>query len=255
MRRWLAVFIISALLVAVATVVGGWPGWYALLALIPGVIIGLPLDHAINAYLLRQPLRLFYVAAGMMLGVMSGMLVVLIMSVANAPSAITITASGTINAPVPRVWKTVEAPISWAQWDALVGQLEAKSHSGPTVGSTWKGVTQIAGQSIPTTNTITAYDPPNRFAWTIALPKGTRISALSEELQLKPTGDNATRATYTLRYHAPTLREHSGLLPSPADVLGSMVQPFIRRALAAVANGTISSLRKQVSGKDAKLQR
>ncbi len=203
MRQAIAILTIASVLVAVATAMGGWPGTSVWLALPAALILGAALSHIIDAWLRGTELRLLFSISGILLGTFASMFSVLLMAAANAPSDVDFVGTATIDAPSEEVWALAGEPTSWGRWNAWMAQIEPTT-AGPLVqGAEYRTVLAIGGSDVPATHTVTALEPPRRLAWHVALPPGSALDDVREEVVVEPHGGK-TRVTYRLRYHIPT---------------------------------------------------
>lgn len=99
-----------------------------------------------------------------------------------------------IDRPIQEVWDFVDDPNNQTMWQSHVERFEQLDGGPRQVGTTFRGVTRVAGQNLEWTAQTTEYEPPRANAFqSIEAPMSFRGST-----RLEPVGDDATRVTYLL---------------------------------------------------------
>lgn len=76
-----------------------------------------------------------------------------------------IEASITVNRPIEEVFTFTADVNNAAKWQSGIIEAVRTSSDPVGVGTTYRFKQQVVGQKMDTTGTLTAYDPPNRWAW------------------------------------------------------------------------------------------
>lgn len=99
-----------------------------------------------------------------------------------------------IDRPIKEVWDFLDDPNNQTMWQSNVEKFEQVDDGPRQVGTKFRGVTRVAGQSVEWTAQTTEYDPPRANAFqSIEAPMSFRGATT-----LEPVGDDATRVTYRL---------------------------------------------------------
>lgn len=196
---------IAALLLAGATAAWGWPGSYALVALVPGVLLGGTYGHVRRARQGAHPIRPGVIALGLVLGGVTLVASLAVFRAVNEPAAQELAAERVIEVPREDLWRVVADLETRPRWSPLVADIEAIGEPGPVaVGQRFRVSMRFEGQPLAAENTLTVVEAPRHLAWAITLVGGARLEDLTESITLEPQGLN-TRATVVVRYRVPSV--------------------------------------------------
>ncbi len=232
-----------AVLVLVPTALWGFPGLWALTALLPAFIIAATLRHARmprsyeegTAQPATPPVRPGVVVLGGLFALVTGAIALVFMWAAAAPSTIVITSSGRIEAPAAEVWdKVLDIPNrrSWSPWMATADPIGRSTDV--VVGMRYRATLALDRHQVPAELEVTAVDDEKRFAWNIVPTGEAQLSALLETVTLAPDGERATQVTYELRYEVPTVLARVG------------ERIAVRGSVERLAEATVGLLRQRV---------
>lgn len=124
-----------------------------------------------------------------------------------------VTRSSDIQASPEKIWPLIEDPkkeLSWRQPE--VAELEILGDEPVSVGTRYRGRTEMMGMTDQYTNEITEFDPPHRLAWRSV--DSTGMMAGNGYYQLTPIKDDITQFEISLEYH-------------PTSFIGRLVQPMM----------------------------
>lgn len=228
-----------ALLVVAATVAFGWPGWVALSAAAPALLLGSSVAHAIDALLGVTGLKPMRVVLGITLGSFAAITSLVLMWAATAPSAIVVEHRADVSSTPDLVWPTASDMTGWTRWDLLVTDLEplepvARGLDAPRPGDRFRSTLHVAERDIPAEHVLVEWLPERRITWRIELPEGSALTGLTYELLVSATAHGAQltgRLMYRLdsvtarAIHRMTLEgELSDLLRRSVGGLASLIQ-------------------------------
>lgn len=205
MRHLLAILGITAAFLIVGAALWGFPGGYALLALLPGVVIGGTGAHILGVVKGDHEVRPGVIVLGFVMGSVGGFAALAVFAAVNAPAAQLVEHSAVIGAPPETTWAAVREPEQRSRWNALTRDVEAIGRGGAVqVGNRYRATMEVDGSPVPTEQVITGLEAERRLAWRVEFPPGTQLQGFSEELSLEPS-DVDTRVTYRVRYDVPTV--------------------------------------------------
>ena len=124
-----------------------------------------------------------------------------------------VTRSSEIEAGPEYIWQFIEDPqkeLTWRQPE--VTDLEIVGDEPVSVGTRYRGRTEMMGVTDEYTNEIIEYDPPHRISWRAI--SSTGMVAGSGYYQLRPIGGGKTRFEISLEY-------------KPQSMLGRLVEPLV----------------------------
>ncbi len=227
-------------LVLVPTVLWGFPGPWALTAILPAFIIAATIHHA------RAPrtetsgpraLRPGVVVLGGLFGLLFSAVSLVFMWASTAPATVQISRSIEIDAPPADIWKTVVDFPNRATWSTWMADADPKGlYQGPVVGSTFTGTLALDRIQVPAELVITALENERRFAWNIVPKGGAELQEILETVTLEPSGERKTRVVYSLAYEVPTTVARVG------------ERIAVRGSVERLAESTVDRLRMRVLG-------
>ncbi len=238
MRHLASILAITALLVVAATIGFGWPGWFALTAAAPGLLLGSSIAHAIDALVGIAYLKPMRIVFGITFGSFAAITSLVLMWAATAPPEITIERSASVASTPDLIWPSVSDTTSWTRWDLLVTDLEPLDDGlaigPPKPGDRFRSSLHIAEGDLPAEHVLVAWEPERRITWRIELSGGAALTELTHELQVTPT-DAGSQLTGRLMYrldsvtaraiHRMTLEgELNDLLSRSVSGLASLIQ-------------------------------
>ncbi len=196
---------VAALVLLGATVAWGWPGVYALAALLPGLLIGATYGHVRRARQGAHPIRPGVIALGIVLGGVTLVASLAVFRAVNEPAAQELTAERVIAVPREELWGVVADLETRPRWSPLVADIEPIGEPGPpAVGQRFRVSMRFEGQPLAAENTLTLVDAPRALAWHIELVGGARLEDLTEAITLQAQGLQ-TRVRVAIRYRVPTV--------------------------------------------------
>jgi len=192
---------VLVVLVLVPTIIWGFPGVWALLALVPAFIIAGTIQHV------RRPkhepgttIRPGVLVLGSLFGLGSGAIAVIFMWAAQAPSTVVIESQRLIDAPVARVWSEVSNPYRRTKWDNWVIDLEPVGDSDVVaVGSQYRTKLNLERHQPYAQQTIHELVENQRISWQIDPIGGAELENLLQTIVLEPHG-NQTVVHYQLSF-------------------------------------------------------
>jgi hypothetical protein len=98
-----------------------------------------------------------------------------------------------INAPAEKVFALTTDAAQWSRWHSAIPEAEQTSDGPVGVGTTFKGITRLMGQSIPWTATATEYEANRKFGKNI--DSGSVFIKQHNTYTSKPSG-----TTFTMTY-------------------------------------------------------
>lgn len=206
MRQLIAIATVSLLLILGATILWGWPGAWALIALGPGVLLGTVVTHLIDAWLHGARPRLIFTTLAGSFGTVMALFAMMVMASATSPPERQVSRSRTTQLSPDQLW-TIAAPIEmWERWEALVREARAEAQTGatPAVGARYVATMLISGREVPATLVVTAWEPRRHARWQVEWPAGSAFDAMALDLSIEPTSAGTT-ATFTLSYAVPSV--------------------------------------------------
>jgi carbon monoxide dehydrogenase subunit G len=227
-------------LVLLPTLLWGFPGPWALTAILPAFIVAATLQHARGPRLAAsepRALRPGVILLGGLFGLLFGTASLVFMWAASAPSTISIERRAEIDAPPSDVWRTVVDFPNRSAWSTWMADADPKGfYNGPVVGATFTGMLALDRIQVPAELVITTHDPDRAFAWSIKPQGGAELQDILETVTLEPSGERRTRVTYTLAYEVPTTLARVG------------ERIAVRGSVERLAEATVDRLRMRVLG-------
>jgi carbon monoxide dehydrogenase subunit G len=207
MVHLLAIGGLTALVLLIGGIAWGWPGSWAPMALVPGVLLGATLGHGINARRGIHPVRAGVIAIGVAFGMMSAALTLAVFRAAVAPPEMTVVVQQRFALPVEDVWRAAGDPERRAAWISWLKDLEPIGSGGPeAVGSRYRAQLDVAQQPVAAEHVVTHHVAGREVAWRVDFAGGSQLQDLEERVTLTPVGD-ATDLTYRVRWIAPGMAE------------------------------------------------
>lgn len=228
-------------LVLVPTILWGFPGPWALPALVPAFIIAASIRHARmpRAYddpnNTTPPMRPAVIVLGGLFSLVTGAVALILMWAAAAPSTVVILAEGRIDAPAAEVWEKVLDIRNRRAWSPWMADAEPIGRSAEAaLGTKYRASLALDRHQVPAELEIVSFEVDKRFAWNVTPVGDAKLSQILETVTLTPDGERATRVTYELRYEVP-------------DVLARVGERIaVRGSVERLAETTVSLLRQRV---------
>jgi len=231
-----------AVLVLVPTLLWGFPGLWALTALLPAFIIAatwrharMPREYEDGPRPATPPVRPGVVVLGGLFALVTGGIALTFMWAAAAPSTIVIVSAGRIEAPTAEVWaKVSDIPNrrSWSPW--MAGADPIGRSAEVALGMKYRATLALDRHQVPAELEVTAFEDKSRFAWNIVPTGESQLSSILETVTLVPDGERATKVTYELRYEVPTVLARVG------------ERIAVRGSVERLAEATVNLLRQRV---------
>lgn len=206
---------VLAALLLVPTLLWGFPGPWALPAVLPAFIAAATFRH------LRTPreeraagpggvqgpaFRPAVIVLGGIFALVTGAAALILMWAAAAPSTIVIASEVKIEAPADQIWAAVVDLPNRSSWSPWIADAEPIGRGGaPAVGSQYRATLALERYSVPAELVITAFDRGARFAWHVEPQGGSQLSDITETVTLVSEGPLSTRVRYELAYEVPTV--------------------------------------------------
>jgi carbon monoxide dehydrogenase subunit G len=235
-----------ALLVLVPSLLWGFPGLWALPALLPAFIIAATLRHARmpRAYEAPRPpapapatppIRPAVVVLGGLFALVTGAVALVFMWAAAAPSTVVIGASTRIEAPRAEVWERVVDVRNRRAWSPWMADAEPIGRGGEiAIGSRFRAMLALDRHQVPAELEVVGLEPQVRFAWKVVPQGDAKLSHILENVTLTAEGERATRVSYELRYEVPTVLARVG------------ERLAVRGSVERLAEATVEMLRQRV---------
>ena len=198
--------VILAVLVALPSILWGFPGAWVLLALVPAFILGTTIAHVRAPREEGSHIRPGVLVLGGMFGLATGTAAVLFMWAAAASPEIVVKRSQTIAASPATIWKLVVEPGHRGDWETWISDIEPVGRGGPiAVGSRYRSNLHMERMEQLGSHRVTDLEPEARLAWTVEPHGGEwRVANVVEKITLTPEGDQ-TRVDYEIRYEVPSV--------------------------------------------------
>ena len=238
-----------AVLVLLPTAIWGFPGLWALPAILPAFIIAATLRHArmprefvdpaaANAPPppgSTPPLRPAVIVLGGLFSLVTGGIALILMWAAAAPSTIVITAQARIEAPAAEVWAKVTDIRNRRSWSPWMADAEPIGRGGEAaVGSRYRAMLALDRHQVPAELEVVKLDTNTRFAWNVVPAGDARLSQILETVTLSADAERVTTVTYELRYEVPTVLARVG------------ERLAVRGSVTRMAEVTVEMLRQRV---------
>lgn len=235
-----------AILVLLPSLLWGFPGLWAIPAILPAFIIAATLRHARmpRAYETSTapspspttpPMRPAVIVLGGLFALVTGAIALILMWAAAAPSTVVIAASTRIEAPSAEVWERVMDVRNRRAWSPWMADAEPIGRGGEiAVGSRFRAMLALDRHQVPAELEVVSLEPRVRFAWNV-IPQGeAQLSHILETVTLTADGERATRVSYELRYEVPTVLARVG------------ERLAVRGSVERLAEATVEMLRQRV---------
>lgn len=203
MGNLLPIGLVTGIIAVVGIATGGWPGLWALVALLPGGILGATFAHMWRAKQGINDLRPGVIALGIGLGGMTTVAAVLIYGGASADPSVRLEAQVVVDMPPQLVWEKAADPLQRPTWSSLVRDVEPIGDlSAARPGKLYRALFVIQSKAVPVELEILEASAPEKLTWRVAFPAGTRMHELRDTVRLE-AADGGTRVTHTLSYEVP----------------------------------------------------
>ncbi|TNF29997.1 MAG: SRPBCC family protein [Deltaproteobacteria bacterium] len=229
--------IVLVVLVGVPTVLWGFPGVWALVALIPAFIIAATAAHLMRPREAGSQSRPGVILLGVVFGLITGAGAVLTMWASAAPEEIVIAQDVVVPMPRDAVWRTVGDPMKRPAWNTWIHGIEPKGEGGPpAVGAAYNVDLFLERGTVRHEYELTAYTPEERTSFTITPLAGvSQIEDMRESITLGDGPDGKTTIHYELRY-------------AVRSVLGRAIERLvIRRSLEKVVEASLARLEEEIT--------
>jgi carbon monoxide dehydrogenase subunit G len=207
--------VILGALVLLPTVLWGFPGPWALAAIVPAFVaaatwrhLKLPRDQrAVGPEGRPGPaLRPGVLVLGGLFTLVTGAAALILMWAAQAPSTVRIATEVVIAAEREAVWAVVVDLPNRKAWSPWIADAEPIGRGGATaVGSEYRATLALERYTVPAELIVTAFEPATRFAWRVKPQGGSQLADIIETVTLVREGDVLTRVHYELAYDVPTV--------------------------------------------------
>lgn len=193
---------IAATLIGVSALLWGFPGAWALTAVVPAFILAATLVHFRRPRDLGGQLRPGVLMLGIVFGLGTGAASVLTMYAASAPEDVVIVEAAVFPTTRAAVWRQLGDPKKRPQWNTWIQEVEDVGRGGePQVGSTYRADLFLERSHVPHDLVVTELVPEVRFGWSLAPMGGlARLEDMRETIALEDAPGGHTRVTYTLTY-------------------------------------------------------
>ncbi|MFO0744886.1 MAG: SRPBCC family protein [Myxococcota bacterium] len=231
-----------ALLVIVPSILWGFAGPWALLALVPSFIIAATIAHV------RRPadpdpkapprvIRPGVLVLGGLFGLASAAGALLVMWAAGQSPSIVVESELSIDALPTRVWTEVGDPYRRTAWDLWIADFEPVGKAAtPAVGAEYRSVLRLERLEVPAMQTISALDAGKTITWQVQPQGGAALENMQETVTLEPQANGQTLARFRLTYEVPS-------------VIGRVAERIaVRGAVERMAAQTLERLRSVSMG-------
>lgn len=243
--------VLLGLLALVPTILWGFPGPWALTAIVPAFIAAATFRHVRVPKAERQStpagpgetpqpgpvIRPGVVVLGGLFSLVTGAASLILMWAVNAPSTIVISAETIIPADRARVWSVIVDLPKRTDWNPWIAGTEPIGRGGPiAVGSAYRATLALERYTVPGELTVTTFEPEVRFAWDVKPVAESKVIGMAEAIALVRDDDVTTRVRYQLSYEVPT-------------VLGRVAERIaMRGSVERLAEAIVDQLRQKVLG-------
>ncbi len=231
-------------LVLVPTLLWGFPGPWALPAILPAFIAAATFAHlrvprdqrAVGPARLPGPvLRPGVIVLGGLFTLVTGAAALILMWAAAAPSTVVIASEVTIASTPDKVWSLIVDVPNRKTWSPWIADAEPIGRGGPlAVGAHYRATLALERYTVPAELEVLALDHQARFSWHVKPQGGSELAEITETVTLTRESDVVTKVRYELRYEVPT-------------VLGRVGERIaVRGSVERLAETTTDLLRQQV---------
>jgi len=237
-------FVVLVLLIAIPSLLWGFPGPWALPAILPAFIAAATFRHlkvprdqrGVGPNNVPGPvLRPGVIVLGGLFTLVLGSAALLLMWAAAAPSTVVIASEVTIAATPDAVWKLMVDLPRRKTWSPWIADAEPIGRGGPlAVGAQYRATLALERYTVPAELVVLALDHEARFSWHVKPQGGSELNEITETVTLTKQSDVVTRVRYELTYEVPT-------------VLGRVGERIaVRGSVERLAETTTDLLRQQV---------
>lgn len=237
-------FVILGLLVLVPTVLWGFPGPWALPAILPAFIAAATFRHLKVPrdqrgvgpdQVLGPAFRPGVIVLGGLFTLVLGAAALLLMWAAAAPSTVVIASEVIIAATPDQVWAQVVDVPHRKTWSPWIADAEPIGRGGPlAVGRQYRATLALERYTVPAELVVLTLDHEAKFAWHVKPGGGSELNEITETVTLTKESDVVTKVRYELKYEVPT-------------VLGRVGERIaVRGSVERLAETTTDLLRQQV---------
>lgn len=200
-----------ALLIIVPSIIWGFPGAWALLAIVPSFIIAATIAHV------RRPkdptpgappriIRPGVLVLGGLFGLASGAGALIVMWAAGQEPRIVVETTLAIQTNPTRVWAQVGDPYRRTAWDLWIADLEPVGKSAtPSLGAEYRSVLRLERLEVPALQRIVHWDSGKAVTWSVEPQGGAALENMQETITLEPQGEELTLVRFRLSYEVPSV--------------------------------------------------
>jgi len=236
--------IVLALLVLIPTILWGFPGPWALPAILPAFIAAATFRHlkvprdqrGVGPNNLPGPVfRPGVIVLGGLFTLVLGAAALILMWAAAAPSTVVIASEVTIASSPDKVWAQITDIPHRKSWSTWIADVEPIGRGGPlAVGAQYRATLALERYTVPAELVVLALDHESRFSWHVKPQGGSELNEITETVTLTKESDVVTKVRYELTYEIPT-------------VLGRVGERIaVRGSVERLAESTTDLLRQQV---------
>jgi len=188
----------------VGTLLWGWPGTYAWLALAPGVLLGATGGHLINARRGLTTLRPGVLSIGVVMGSIATLVALMFFWAHAASPHHEVTRTQPLAVEAETLWSVVADLERLPNWNPWYTDVEAIGRSvQPVAGARFRAATQLESHAFLAEIVVSEYEPPSHIAWRLDTETQGRMQVEEERLDIKTTREGCT-VSYTIGYELPT---------------------------------------------------
>lgn len=236
--------VVLGLLVLIPTLLWGFPGPWALPAILPAFIAAATFRHlkvprdqrGVGPNNVPGPVfRPGVIVLGGLFTLVTGAAALILMWAAAAPSTVVIASEVTIAAGADKVWAQVTDVQHRKSWSPWIADAEPIGRGGPlAVGAQYRATLALERYTVPAELVVLALDHESRFSWHVKPQGGSELNEITETVTLTKESDVVTKVRYELTYEIPT-------------VLGRVGERIaVRGSVERLAESTTDLLRQQV---------
>jgi uncharacterized protein YndB with AHSA1/START domain len=206
MNPFIPIGVCAAIFLLIGGITWGWAGAYAIVALVPSVIIGGTISHFFSARRGIVPLRPGLLAIGVVLGSITTIFSGGIYMAATDNPQTHIQEVWVVEGSVEEVWSLTGDPERFPRWNSFVTSAEPIGATNPLKsGGRYQVALNFDGRKAPAELTVTEIKPGQLHVASFQFPPGTELNNFTQTLSLQAKKKGQVEVTYTLRYDVPSV--------------------------------------------------
>ena len=206
MSPFIPIGVCALLFLVIGGLAWGWAGGYAVVILVPSVVIGGTISHFFSARRGLVPLRPGLLAIGVVMGsittIFSGGIY---MAATNSPQTL-IQEVWVVEGSIDDVWDLAGDPERFPRWNSFVTSAEPIGATSPKKsGGRYQVALNFDGRKAPAEMTVTELKARERHVSSFQFTQGTELENFTQTIGLRTKEKGQVEVTYTLRYDVPSV--------------------------------------------------